>query len=145
MCAFFSAPIFFHPRLKDVTYYMRMDTDSLIQEPLCYDPFSIMHARKRAYGYRSIGYDVPEVTVGMMDYIMDYANRHPAVAEQLRQNKWDGPYKSTNGEMVIPRVKGYLNSFEIVKLDEFRRADVKEWLDELMSVPERAYKWRWGE
>ena len=43
MCAFFSAPIFTEPRLQNVTYYMRLDTDSLIKEPLCYDPSEVMH------------------------------------------------------------------------------------------------------
>lgn len=46
--------------------------------------------------------------------------------------------------MVTPRILGYNNNFEIVKLDAFRRPDVKAWLDDLTSVPERWLKYRWG-
>lgn len=144
MCAFFTAPIFNNPRLKDVTYYMRMDTDSLITEPLCYDPFEVMHIRQRSYGYLSVGSDSNQVTVGMWSLFTNYAFAHPAVAEQLRQNKWEWPHRNAEGEMVAMPIKGYHNNFEIVKLEAFRRADVTAWLNNLMSVPERAYKWRWG-
>lgn len=144
MCAFFTASIFDHPRLQNVTYYMRMDTDSLITEPLCYDPFEVMHIRRRSYGYRSVGFDADEVTVGMWDLFTNYAFTHPSVAEQLRRNKWEWPHRNAEGVMEWLGVKGYHNNFEIVKLEAFRRPDVMAWLDELMSVPERAYKWRWG-
>lgn len=141
---YFSAPVFSEPRLKDVTYYMRMDTDSLITEPLCYDPFEVMHARQKSYGYRSITNDIDEVTIGLRTLVHDYTSAHPAVAERMRENKWQWPHLNEEGEMVTPRILGYNNNFEIVKLDAFRRPDVKAWLDDLTSVPERWLKYRWG-
>ncbi len=38
----------------------------------------------------------------------------------------------------------YYNNFEVVKLASFRRPEVKAWLDDLNSDPERVFKWRWG-
>jgi hypothetical protein len=80
----------------------------------------------------------------MWDLFTNYAFTHPSVAEQLRRNKWEWPHRNAEGAMEWLGVKGYHNNFEIVKLEAFRRPDVMAWLDELMSVPERAYKWRWG-
>lgn len=145
MCAFFSAPIFSIPRLKDVTYYMRFDTDSLVTAPLCYDPFEVMHARKRSYGYRTITNDIDEVTIGVRALLHDYAQAHPAVAARMLRNGWVWPHKNEEGDMITPPIRGYNNNFEVVKLAAFRRPDVKAWLDELTSVPERWYKYRWGE
>ncbi len=127
-----------------MTYYMRMDTDSLIEEPLCYDPFELMHRNGKAYGYRSVGGNAFETTRGLLEYVTDYASRHSVVAARLRHNDWDGAYVDEDGDIVIPRTLGYFNSFEIVALQAFRRPDVQEFFDDLMSVPERIYKRRWG-
>ncbi|KAF9030148.1 nucleotide-diphospho-sugar transferase [Hymenopellis radicata] len=131
MCAFFAVHVFTHPRLQDVTYYMRMDTDSLIEEPLCYDPFELMHRNRKVYGYRSVGGDAFEVTRGLPEYVADYASRHSPVADRLRHNDWDGAYVDEDGEMVVPRTLGYFNSFEIVALQAFRRPDVQEFFSRL--------------
>jgi mannosyltransferase len=36
------------------------------------------------------------------------------------------------------------NNFEIVKLEEFRKPEIKEWFYHV-QCPEGFYKWRWGE
>ena len=144
MCAFYSTKIFFNPRLQDVTYYLRMDTDSRFLEPLCYDPFAVMHARQRSYGYLGIGNDAPVVTKGLWRFIRDYANSHPEVELQLNASKtWRWPSGDVDLDNVP--VSGYYNNFEIVKLEAFRKPAVKEWLHHLAQYPEGFYKWRWGE
>lgn len=127
-----------------------MDTDSLITEPLCYDPFEVMHVRERSYGYLAIGTDPLYVTVGMWNLVNDYALAHPSVTKQLRANEWAWPHESWPHENVgnegsEVRFRGYDNNFEIVKLEAFRRPVVANWLKDLMSVPERIFKWRWGQ
>ena len=62
MCAFFFSQIFDHPRLRNVTYYMRLDTDSYIYGPACFDPFEAVHRRNVSYAYRWRGSD-PEFVV----------------------------------------------------------------------------------
>jgi len=69
MCSFFATEIFSYPRLRDVTYYMRLDTDSLLTAPLCYGPFEVVHTRHRSYGYLATASDPPELSVGLWDFV----------------------------------------------------------------------------
>jgi mannosyltransferase len=144
MCSFFATEIFNHPRLRDVTYYMRMDTDSFFTAPLCYDPFDKIHFRRRSYGYLSAGSDPQEFTEGMMPFIYNYTQAHASVGQRLRANDWEWSRKDEDGDEAL-RLQGYSTNFEIVKLSAFRRPDVKEWLDALENYPVGIYKWRWGE
>lgn len=147
MCGFFTSTIFDHPRLQNVKYYLRLDTDSFVEQPTCYDPFEVMYVRKRIYGYRDAGWDPEYVTHGLWNLTDAYARAHPAVEARLRDNAFPWPQARAKGDLVAMS-KGeypmYYNNFEIVDLEAFRRPDVKAWLDEVKSVPERTYKWRWG-
>ncbi|KAF9514053.1 glycosyltransferase family 15 protein [Hydnum rufescens UP504] len=158
MCAFFAANIFSHPALKGYTYYLRLDTDSFIEAPLCYDPFEVMHVRKRIYGYRAAGPDAPDVTLGMWAFVDGYARSHPEVEKRLQMNGWKWPdgrdtVQSQGASEIGARIwaeaapgfPSYYNNFEIVKLEAFRRPDVHKWLTEVMRDPERVYKYRWGD
>jgi mannosyltransferase len=142
MCSFFATEIFSHPRLRNVTYYMRMDTDSFFTAPLCYDPFEVMHIRRRSYGYLLIGADAPGFYEGLWEFVRNYAQTHTAVEQQSRANKWEWPDRDEKPENL--RFLGYYNNFEMVELDAFRRPDVKDWLDALEKYPEGIFKWRWG-
>jgi mannosyltransferase len=143
MSSFFATQIFSHQRLKDVTYFMRMDTDSLFTEPLCYDPFEFMHIRRRSYGYLSTGSDSQEYTEGMWPFVHNFVDTRISVQEQLRVNNWEWPHSGEKGEDTL-QFKGYNTNFEIVELDAFRRPEVKEWLSALEKYPEGIFKWRWG-
>ena len=83
MCSFFSTQIFSHPCLKDLTYYMRVDTDSLFTAPFCYNPIKVIHHRQRLYGYVFIGSEPQWVTSGMWSLVQNYPNAHPSVDKQL--------------------------------------------------------------
>ena len=143
MCSFFATQIFSHQRLRDVTYFMRMDTDSLFTEPLCYDPFEFMHTRRRSYGYLSIGSDSQEYTEGMWPFVHNFTDTRISVQEQLRVNNWEWSHRDEKGEETL-QFKGYNTNFEIVELGAFRRPEVKEWLSALEKYPEGIFKWRWG-
>ena len=71
MCSFYSTEIFFNPRLENVTYYMRMDTDSCFTAPPCYDPFEVMHTQQHLYGYLSIGQHGQDFTEGMYPFVQN--------------------------------------------------------------------------
>lgn len=51
MCTSFASQTFDHSRLKDVTYYMQLDTNSYIFKPLCYDPIDLFHSHNHSYTY----------------------------------------------------------------------------------------------
>ena len=144
MCAFYASEVFDHPRLKNVTYYMRLDTDSYIFRPLCYDPFEIFHQRKRSYGYRAVLTDPAEVVVGLWDLTDEYARGHPEIEERMQRNKFPWPNPRERGQMGNKHYPGFYNNFEIVRLDAFRTPEVRAWLNEVKRVPERIYKYRWG-
>lgn len=145
MCAFFASQIFTHPRLQNVTYYLRLDTDSYIYRPLCYDPIARFHAHNRSYGYRSRTTDPPFVTVGLWDLVDTYAQAHPEIeANMVQRNGWLWAAGRESGKMGEVPFPTYYNNFEIVRLDAFRRPGVSKWLEEVMSVPERVFKYRWG-
>jgi mannosyltransferase len=79
----------------------------------------------------------------------DYVRRHPPVDDQLKKNQfhWPGPGNRDPEWFSAERdepIWSYHNSFEVVKLDAFRRPEVKDWLNELASKPERFFKYRWG-
>ena len=65
MCRFYAQQIFHHPRLRNLAYYLRLDTDSFIVEPLCCDPIRRIHAKNRIYVYNQITPDEGHVVRGM--------------------------------------------------------------------------------
>jgi mannosyltransferase len=123
---------------------MRLDTDSYIFEPLCYDPIQRFHQNNRTYAYREQTVDPEWVTHGMWDFIDDYARTHPVEEATMEKNGWVWPAGRNTNKMRKLGFPTYYNNFEIVRLEAFRRPDVQGWLDELMSVPERVLKYRWG-
>ena len=141
MCAFFAYHIFRNPRLQNTTYYMRLDTDSFLHSPVCYDPFDRMHKRNLSYAFRYVHTDRPSFTHGMFDLVDDYAQRHPFVQNIMDKNGWKLPLPKYRGSTRFPY---YYNNFEVVRLAAFQTPEVQEWLEDLMSVPERIYKYRWG-
>lgn len=145
MCHFFATEIFDHPRLKDVTYYMRLDTDSYIFKPLCYDPIALLHDHNKTYGWRSRSMDPDWVTVGLWNLIDKYAQEHPQVEENLKKNEWWWPDGRLTPDMNGNDFPTYYNNFEIIRLESFRRPDIKEWFEEILTDPKRFYKYRWGE
>jgi len=150
MCRFFAEQIFHHPRIRNLTYYMRMDTDSFIMKPVCYDPIDHIHRRNRLYAYNRITPDEGYVVRGMWNFIDRYAWSHPGVEDQLRRNKW--PWPPGREKWILNGVKydgvgvpAYSNNFEIVKLKAFQRRDVAQFIKEIMLDPGHIYNLRWGD
>ena len=54
MCSFWTRGIFLQPRLANVSYFMRLDTDSYLLSRLEYDPLEFMARHRLRYGFRSI-------------------------------------------------------------------------------------------
>ncbi|OCB88682.1 nucleotide-diphospho-sugar transferase [Sanghuangporus baumii] len=145
MSNFFATQIFGHPRLRDVTYFMRLDTDSFIFKHLCYDPLEVFHAYNRSYGYRSRSSDPAWLTRGMWEYADDFVREHPEVEKNLGKNAWTWPTNRESIKMKHEPFPSYYNNFEIVRLDAFRRPDVQEWLRGIDRDPQRIYKYRWSD
>ncbi|KLO17832.1 nucleotide-diphospho-sugar transferase [Schizopora paradoxa] len=145
MCNFFATQIFHLPRLMNVTYYMRLDTDSYIHDPLCYDPFERFHRHKLTYAFNTRTSDPSWVTYGLWDLLDDYARAHPEVEANLNANNWEWVENREKGKMIDKDFPTYYNNFEIVKIEAFRRPEITAWLEEIQKDPLRIYKYRWGD
>lgn len=149
MCAFYSYKIFLHPRIKDLTYYLRLDDDSSVLGPTCNDPFAYMHHHNLSYAFRQESPDAGWVTDGMWPLVSNYASRHPGVESQLQQNKWEWPANrrwpgNTWDFGRDANFPSYQTNFDLVKLERFRTPEMLAFLEELASEPRRFYWYRWG-
>jgi mannosyltransferase len=144
MCAFYTYHIFDHPRLQNVTYYLRLDTDSYILEPICYDPIERFHSRNLSYAFISARTDPRWVTDGLWELVDDYARNTTGMEERMEKNGWEWPKGRYMPEMKEEEFPMFYNNFEVVRLERFRQYDIQAWLKEVASVPKRFYKYRWG-
>jgi mannosyltransferase len=144
MCEFYAERIFDNPRLQYVTYYLRLDTDSTILEPLCYDPIERVHSNNLSYAYVSARTDPRWVTDGLWELVDAYALRTPGVDARMTRNGFPWPKERYMPVMKDEEFPMFYNNFEIVKLDRFRGPEVQHWLREVASVPTRFFKYRWG-
>ncbi|KAJ7458324.1 glycosyltransferase family 15 protein [Mycena galericulata] len=150
MCAFYSYKIFSHPRIRDLTYYLRLDDDSSVLGPTCLDPFEYMHTSNKSYAFRHFSPDMGWVTEGLHPFVNNYARRHPAVDRQLAKNNWEWP-----GDRAWPgreedfgrgaNFPSYETNFDLVKVPRFRTPEMLEFFAELASEPKRFYWNRWGD
>ncbi|KAJ6607915.1 glycolipid 2-alpha-mannosyltransferase-domain-containing protein [Mycena sp. CBHHK59/15] len=147
MCAFYSYKIFAHPRIKDLTYYLRLDDDSSVREPACFDPFEYMHVNNKSYAFRYQSPDLGWVTEGMWPFVSNYAQRHPDVESRLRSNDWEWApnrlWPSNYGQGA--NFPSYETNFDLVKVSRFRTPEMTAFLDEIASDPRRFYWYRWGD
>ncbi|KAK7036367.1 glycosyltransferase family 15 protein [Favolaschia claudopus] len=149
VCAFFSHKIFSHPRISNLTYFLRLDDDSHITHPTCIDPFEYMHTKNLSYAFRQEG---PRPRVGhrgMWPFVSNYAQRHPAVEETLQRNNWEWPdgrfWPGGDRFGLGENFRSYETNFELVKVERFTSLEMREFLEELASDPKRFYWSRWGD
>ncbi|KAJ7508805.1 nucleotide-diphospho-sugar transferase [Mycena galericulata] len=148
MCAFYAYKILYHPRIKDLTYFLRLDDDSSILEPACFDPFEYMHVHNKSYAFRDQIPDVDWVTDGMWPFVSNYAQRHPSVERQLSANGWEWPpnrfwHGDGYGHGVF--FPSYRTNFDLVKVPRFQTPEMTAFITELASDPLRFYWYRWGD
>lgn len=120
MCAFWFRKVFLHPRLHNVQYFMRLDTDSYLLSPLTYDPFAFMARHQLAYGYRA---RLRELCCeqNIARFVRDYVHSRGLDANQLPSSvKWmltgERPALERVARLLAPvnsRIAMYYNNFEV--------------------------------
>ncbi|KAJ7830184.1 glycolipid 2-alpha-mannosyltransferase-domain-containing protein [Mycena olivaceomarginata] len=148
VCAFFSYKIFNHPRIRDLTYFLRLDDDSHVPSPACFDPFEYMHVYNKSYAFRQEDPDLGWVTEGMWPFVSNYAQRHPSIERTLEHNGWEWPAHRLwpGGNFGLAQnFRSYETNFDLVKVPRFRTPEMSAFLDELASDPKRFYWYRWGD
>jgi len=132
MCRFWAGEIFKDKDVLTYDYYMRLDCDSFITEPLVENPFEVMERNNKIYGYITGGkfLDSPEVC----------ANLNNTLKEFEKQNKeliLDSVNTLTEGTL-------YYTNFEICKIKAFTESsymNLYEFIDQSGGI----YIYRWGD
>ncbi|GFZ52165.1 hypothetical protein JCM24511_09938 [Saitozyma sp. JCM 24511] len=143
MCRFFSVAVFRHPRIRQLDYYMRMDTDSFMPHELAYDPIAMAFERDLKYLGRVVMDDAGEACHGMWDFVEDFTNSHEGLADRLARNGMRIPAPSP--ERLQAPISTYYNNFEVVHVPSFNRPDVAEWISSLDTYWRGFYVHRWGD
>lgn len=129
MCRFFSGDMYFQEVLKDTDYYLRLDNDSFILEPVKYDIFKFMENRDLIYGYNCVNVDNPLVVDGLWEISEQYSKKTKVM-------------KKPFADIKHPHI--YYTNFEIGKFNWFLQ---KEYLNYYNFIDKSGgiYHKRWGD
>ena len=129
MIHFWWSKVFEQREVRDLDYYCRMDTDSSFTAPLKHDMFMTMRKHHYLYGYRHQGQDdvdvsaylavfilstgtqkvLVQVTDGMWDFVDQYLQNRPSVADTAAMNQW---ILAPKHERNATPISIYYNNFE---------------------------------
>lgn len=127
MCNFFANAIFLRPELDGYDYQMRLDDDSFILSPICFNVFERMAKNRYKYCYRAIEYDIYETCEGLWSFARDY-------------------FRCLNGRRLKmpPPYPVYYTNFEINDIDWFRS---EPWQDfaKAVDATKGIWNYRWGD
>jgi hypothetical protein len=140
MCRFWAGEVFRHVKVKEYDYYMRLDCDSFITEPIGYDPFEMMARENKDYAFLKGGKfrDTEPYFEGINDAL-----------EEFERQYYDAAYyngKPTIRKSVSELVEGtlYYTNFEICRIKAFSEGLYMNLFDHIERV-KGIYIHRWGD
>jgi hypothetical protein len=136
MIRFFFKSVFDHPAVRDLDYYMRMDTDSRLTAPVTKDPFRLMMKRSLEYGYCKMTTDEYFVD-GMWDAYDAYAKKEH---HKPQAREFSSPATAT----ARSKLPIFYNNFEIVHVPWYRSGKVQGWINHV-DRSHKIYTHRWGD
>jgi hypothetical protein len=146
---------------KDYNYVMRLDDDSIIEEPIKYDLFEMMSDKDYIYISNIIHLDCSLCNYGMKDFFLKhYASEKDKINELFMDhtlnsnneyfNKFKSLYKALNNEdytgisveLNMPFM--YYNNFNIINVDVWNKPEIQ---DIINKIDEQGYIFycRWGD
>jgi hypothetical protein len=136
MIRFWVKLFFEHPAALSLDYYMRLDTDSLINSRIHYDFFQRMKQRQYVYGFHSTVPDTKHFLVGLWTFTKQY------VRSARITPAWAKGYEACRkAPLGLP---SFRNNFEVGSLAFFRRPDVRKFIDAI-DADGGIYRIRWGD
>ena len=148
---------------KDYTYVMRLDDDSIIEEPINNDLFSVMDERKLMYISNILHIDCGFCCYGMKEM---FEKILPEKKEQLKQLfteskipmndtnflKFNEVYKlvegksyeNENNEFIVNMPIMYYNNFFVTNVSFWNRSDVKD-IIKLFNEDGKIFYYRYGD
>ena len=146
---------------KDYNYVMRLDDDSIIEEPIKYDLFEMMSDKDYIYISNIIHLDCSLCNYGMKDFFLKhYENDKDKINELFMDhtlnnnneyfNKFKSLHKALNNEdyegasieLNMPFM--YYNNFNIINVDVWNKPEIQ---DIINKIDEQGYIFycRWGD
>ena len=114
MCRFWFSGVFELADVRNLTYLLRLDTDSELRcRPGSRDPFELMARQRAVYGYVAVKTDHPMVAKNLTAFGAAYARRVPQIQDAFYRFP---PHAPTN----CPAPMFYTN-FEIMNVSWFAR------------------------
>lgn len=160
MCWFWHRSVHFLPCLRDVSFVLRLDTDSEFITAPRTDPVAAVAAAGASYGYATFCFDNPRFTAGLWSHVRRWLGRTQRWAGGLRlpnasvcrDHFFDAPTAcvrrvhgvcetSAAGDDGCPVPMFYTN-FEVLRSEVFRNAEVDGWAQSLRRGVVRR---RWGD
>ena len=156
MCRFWLTDFFDY--VTDLDYYMRLDDDALIEEPIHLDLFQLMVEKGLTYISNMVHIDCPVCCYGMKDFfkslIVDDLSKqtiletlyHPShINPSMISNLLDKPLmRSDESVIVAPMPMMYYNNFHVTDLRFWRRPEVVKALHQVDQTGNTFY-FRWGD
>ena len=151
----------FYKYTKDYNYVMRLDDDSIIEEPIKYDLFELMSNKEYIYLSNIIHLDCSLCNYGMKEFFLkhyeDKAEKiselfmsHTLASDSLHFNDFKKLYQKINNEeyegdsveLNMPFM--YYNNFNIIDVDIWNKPEIQ---DIVNKIDEQGYIFycRWGD
>jgi hypothetical protein len=137
MCRFWAGEVFRHPKVQEYDYYMRLDCDSFITDPIGYDPFEMMAREDKDYAFMTGGKfrDTEPYYQGINDALREFEGQYtgtPIIKNKV-DDLWEGLLYYTNFEIV--RVKAFSESLYMNLFDHIERVNgiyIHRWGDHII-------------
>ena len=129
MCRFSAKTLFEQPIIEGLEYMLRLDDNSLINQPIRYDLFRWMKHNHVSYGFRSRQRDNPLYIKGLWEATWTYIkqfNITPVVFQ-----KW-------------PKRVCFFNNFELSELSFWQSQEYRHYVDYVDKLG-GIYYYRWGD
>ena len=137
MIRFWFKLIFELPQLQEYDYVMRLDDDSRLTGSW-FNVFDEMRAKNAIYFANNMDVDCEKQLPGTMllKQITD---------QYIQQNKIEVKQPDMlRNAFSNDTVRNYYNNFEVVKVEFFKREDVRRWV-EAIDATQGIFKYRWGD
>eukprot|EP00906_Rhabdomonas_costata_P012267 RCo017528 len=124
---------------KRFSYYLRLDTDSMVHSEFPVDPFQLMIRKGYAYGYYTLYTDEAFVTVGLIDFVESFVKSYKTKADF---NKLQLPPPEARKDYGPPMM--YTN-FELLNMRRFRHDPLLKEFERRVLESKRIHTNRWGD
>ena len=155
MMAFWFLKIFLHPRMQNVSYYWRLDTDSFLFSDITYDIFEFLLKNKITYAFRFQSWENC-CAHNLIYFLQTYILQNNLSVGVEKDSQWllhispDAARAYPQGVPPGKLIQYYYNNFEFVHMPSFRDDPLVwnfsniVWHDPILNEF-GLYKYRWGD